>query len=404
MRPTHTNSIFRLFQSLTIFVLVSAWLSGPCVAAYYDADCHALKLQAASGVPAEKKHEYQFVGTCNLNVIKKSGPDVIRTVPAEASGQWDKSAKTFKERFHILAPVHLPAMSVDDGTSFKLGAGFESSSTNFTPMDVSAGYVDSIFKCNNDPLISNASCIMTSHSNKSGFEAFSNPAVKQHRPLLKGKTTLAEATALSKQNPASNPSPAKAPPPSPSSQPKHMLSSPEHKQPVVNKTTRTAQNVTTDTNRMLSRRGPIKLVVEGENLVKAGEYQVAGGHVAVQSMTGFGKGWSANSQLLWKGGSVGAVLDLIVAIKEPGKYVVELYMTRAPDYANLKLEVDGKASPVPINLFAPKVMTTGPLQAGTFSLQAGQRKFAFMIVSKYPQSKDYFVGLDRIVLSRIGPP
>jgi len=39
-----------------------------------------------------------------------------------------------------------------------------------------------------------------------------------------------------------------------------------------------------------------------------------------------------------------------------------LYLTRAPDYAQLKMEVDGQASsPAPDGL-APKVMPPGPMQ------------------------------------------
>jgi len=40
------------------------------------------------------------------------------------------------------------------------------------------------------------------------------------------------------------------------------------------------------------------------------------------------------------------VLDLILDVSAAATYALELYMTRAPDYGILKIEVDGKVSPV----------------------------------------------------------
>jgi hypothetical protein len=85
-------------------------------------------------------------------------------------------------------------------------------------------------------------------------------------------------------------------------------------------------------------------------------------------------------------------------------YAVELYMTRAPDYADLKIEVDGKPSPVPFSGYAPTVMAPGPMQAGKFSLQPGSRKVSFMISGKYQQSTGYFVGIDQIRFYPAGAP
>ena len=48
----------------------------------YDADCHALKLVSASGVPQDKQHSYQFSGTCNIVFNCNSGPKVLKTVPS----------------------------------------------------------------------------------------------------------------------------------------------------------------------------------------------------------------------------------------------------------------------------------------------------------------------------------
>lgn len=97
------------------------------------------------------------------------------------------------------------------------------------------------------------------------------------------------------------------------------------------------------------------------------------------------------------------MLDLLIDIPVGSGYAIEVYFTRAPDYGQLKIEVDGRASPVTFDAIAPQVVQTGPTQVGNFPLQAGQRRISFMIVGKHPQSKGYYAGIDRIRLYPAGP-
>jgi hypothetical protein len=71
-------------------------------------------------------------------------------------------------------------------------------------------------------------------------------------------------------------------------------------------------------------------------------------------------------------------------------------------YGRLKIEVDGKPSPVTFDGMASKVAPTGPTQVGNFPLPAGQRRISFMIVGKHPQSSGYYAGIDRIRLYPVG--
>jgi hypothetical protein len=155
---------------------------------------------------------------------------------------------------------------------------------------------------------------------------------------------------------------------------------------------------------MVARVPANMFTVEGEQLVQAGKASANGGKVVVQPMAGFGQGWSQNAQLFWSGGAVGAVLDLTVDVPAASAYAVEVYLTRAPDYADLKIEIDGKPSPVTFSGFAPAVMAPNPMQAGKFSLQPGARKVSFMISGKYQQATNYFVGIDRVVFYPAGAP
>jgi hypothetical protein len=180
------------------------WMSQP-VFAGFDSDCHALKLKSASGVPQSMTHGYHFSGTCNILFDST----VLITVPAAASATWDGTKHQLEENFKVLATVKYPG--VDDGN------------THYNGGTINPGPVSSVFKCNDDPLVTNASCITTSHINQSDFPQFSNPA-NQNRPLLKGKTSLAEAQALSQKSASGAASP---PPPAPKPNPKKkMLSKP----------------------------------------------------------------------------------------------------------------------------------------------------------------------------------
>lgn len=131
------------------------------------ASCEGLKLKAATGVVAATggvvgtKHSYSFVGTCF---------DGAKTFPAVARVEWDRASFSLKEEFGILG-------------TFVNSAGKSYS-----------GGVQSLFKCNEDPLVvPQAACNGVSHNNQTGAKFLSRPYLEQHRPITKGKTTLAEA-------------------------------------------------------------------------------------------------------------------------------------------------------------------------------------------------------------------
>lgn len=146
-----------------------------------------------------------------------------------------------------------------------------------------------------------------------------------------------------------------------------------------------------------------QMEIEGEALVSSGGFELNGGQARVQQMSGFGSGWSGDAQLFWSEGAPGAVLDLLVDVPAASKYALEIYMTRAPDFGQVRFEVDQQASEVTFDGMAPEVMTSGPIQLGTFPLQAGQRRVSLMITGKYAQSANYYVGIDKLRLYPAGP-
>jgi hypothetical protein len=142
------------------------------------------------------------------------------------------------------------------------------------------------------------------------------------------------------------------------------------------------------------------LTIEGETLVARAKANA--GKVAVQPMARFGTGWSGNAHLLWSGGATGAVLDMVIDVPASALYAVEIYFTRAPDYGQVAIEVDGNSSPATFSGFAPRVAPPAPTQAGKFPLRAGAHKLSLKITGKIAQSSGYLVGLDQVKLYPAG--
>lgn len=149
---------------------------------------------------------------------------------------------------------------------------------------------------------------------------------------------------------------------------------------------------------------PQMLEFQAEALSDAGKIVVSGGQAGPQPMESFQGSWSGGSQLFWRGGSPGAVLDLLLDVPASAEYAVELYMTRAPDYADLKIEFDGQPSSVTFLGYSPSVIGAVPVQVGRFKIQAGERRLSFLIAGHYQSSTDYFAGIDGVKLYPVGPP
>ena len=143
--------------------------------------------------------------------------------------------------------------------------------------------------------------------------------------------------------------------------------------------------------------------VTGATFVLTKRYLVNAGKVELQPMGQFGTGWVGDKQLFWSGGAPGAVLDLGFTVEKEGRYDVTLSLTRAPDYARLKVEVDGQASSVSPDPYAPTVMPPAPWKLGTFALRPGSRKVSLMIIGKHPKSTGYFVGVNHLRLEPVAP-
>jgi hypothetical protein len=121
-------------------------------------------------------HTYGFEGTCNLVSVYPGGPSVQRTFPARAHVTWNASTRELVESFATIG-----TFDFDKRTR--------------------GGTLRSSYRCNQDPIVvtKGVACTGVAHENETAIEPLSNPFLKLYRPITRGKTTLAEATALSRR-------------------------------------------------------------------------------------------------------------------------------------------------------------------------------------------------------------
>ena len=149
---------------------------------------------------------------------------------------------------------------------------------------------------------------------------------------------------------------------------------------------------------------PQIFTVEGEALAEAHKFKASAGRVTTGGASSYARtGEAPGGQLVWSGGGPGSVLELSLDVPAAATYVMELDITGGPDYGDIEVSVDGERGPL-IRGFSPRSTPSRPLQAGRFSLAAGERTITFKVVDKNRASTGYALGLDFIRLYPVGPP
>ena len=108
--------------------------------------------------------------------------------------------------------------------------------------------------------------------------------------------------------------------------------------------------------------------------------------------------WSGLAQFFWQHGKPGDFLEFAVPVEKSDDYSLEIQITKARDYANLQLWLDGKRIGPEIDAYSPNVIASGPIPYGTVHLEPGTHVVKFEIIGKNDQSSNYFAGLDYILL------
>lgn len=138
--------------------------------------------------------------------------------------------------------------------------------------------------------------------------------------------------------------------------------------------------------------------LEGEELAVLA---ATGNKPGVQEMKRYrADAWSGGKQLVWRGGTPGARLDLELPVANAGKQQLLAVFTMAPDYGMVQVYLDDKPLGDVLDLFNfPEVLTTGVVRLGTLDLQPGKHRLSLEIKGAHPSAvKSYLVGLDYLLL------
>jgi hypothetical protein len=112
--------------------------------------------------------------------------------------------------------------------------------------------------------------------------------------------------------------------------------------------------------------------------------------------------WSGGTQLWWVLSRQGARLTIPVSAPAAGSYELVGYFTRAQDYGDVRVTVNGRALSPIVRGYAPNVEATGPISFGRVPLRAGANEVVLDIVGKDPRSRGYsegyLVGIDGFLL------
>jgi hypothetical protein len=111
-----------------------------------------------------------------------------------------------------------------------------------------------------------------------------------------------------------------------------------------------------------------------------------------------GTQWS-NGRQLFCPAQKGGYVDLEVELEETGDYLLDIYITKAPDYGKLRVSLDGKEFEKTFDGFNPRVIPPEKVNFGKAALTKGTHTLRFQAVDKNPQSSNYYMGIDCLVFT-----
>ncbi len=117
-----------------------------------------------------------------------------------------------------------------------------------------------------------------------------------------------------------------------------------------------------------------------------------------QNMMDFGSNlWSGGHQIYFQDPQQGDTFEFTFNVDKAGEYRIDLALTQAPDYGRVQARLNN-ADPAEFDLFGPRVMPTGPMTLGSFTLQPGPQTLRLTVVGKNPRANDFGFGFDAIRL------
>lgn len=117
-----------------------------------------------------------------------------------------------------------------------------------------------------------------------------------------------------------------------------------------------------------------------------------------QGMQPFGPRWSDDQQLWFRPTAAGASFTLEVPVETTGRYRVLVYLTKAVDYGQVEMRLDGRKVGSTFDGYHEGVIPSGPVDLGTMELSSGAHRLQFTVTGKNAQATGYLVGVDAIQL------
>ena len=170
--------------------------------------------------------------------------------------------------------------------------------------------------------------------------------------------------------------------------------------------------ITTDTDKDLAARkyfdaANLSVQIFGEDLME-GELLPMKGRSRPQGMSAYGNQWSGNTHMLWDG-LVGDSMETTIMVDKNSQYSFQIQLTKAPDYGQFDVYLNGKAIAKKIDLYSPNVSLADPINLSDLKIEKGQQKVSFKLVGKNIkatsyQKNRYLLGLDFIKIFNMRPP
>jgi WD40 repeat protein len=111
--------------------------------------------------------------------------------------------------------------------------------------------------------------------------------------------------------------------------------------------------------------------------------------------------WSSRRQLVCVPSSKGAYIELLVEVPAAAKYTLDVYPTKASDYATVGVSIDGKQVGEPVDCYHREVMPAGKKRLGIVDLNHGAHRLRFTAIDKNQQSSGYVIGIDCLELTPV---
>ncbi|HXM29866.1 MAG TPA: hypothetical protein VN957_27835 [Chthoniobacterales bacterium] len=139
-----------------------------------------------------------------------------------------------------------------------------------------------------------------------------------------------------------------------------------------------------------------ELKIEGESLVST----ATGTAPVVIQGNCCGIIWSGNAQLWFQASKGGDYMVLTINVPAAGTYDLSAVMTKARDYGIVSLMVDGSQLGPPFDGYNYPNVTVATVDYGSVPLSAGAHKLTFTLVGKNPNSINYLVRIDYLLLTK----